>query len=138
MGSTRIKGVALTLKIADVDHHADITACTITNEEPASDVVTFEDAAGEATRKFLLNITGIQSTAADSFWRYAWANAGSTVAYVYAPHGNEVPSASQPHFTGNVKIGPKPAIGGQAGAANTYTFETVWECTDVPALVTTP
>lgn len=135
--TTRIKGVALTLKFGATDYKADVTACTLTNEEADSDVVTFEDAAGEGARKFLLNITAIQSTDTASFWRYVWDNAGSTVAYVYAPHGNTTASATQPHFTGNVKVGPKPTIGGEAGAGKTFTFETSWECTDTPTMVTT-
>ena len=136
--SARIKGVALKLTVASVEYMADVTACTITNEEADGDVTTFADAASEGARKYLMNITAIQSTDAGSLWSYIWDNAGSTVAYVYAPHGNAVPSASKPHFTGNVKIGPKPTIGGEAGSSNTYTFETQWECTDVPTKKVTP
>lgn len=135
--TTRIKGVALTLKFGTTDYKADVTACTLTNEEAESDVVTFEDAAGEGQRQFYLNITAIQSTDTASFWRYVWENAGTTVAFVYAPHGNETASAAQPHFTGNVKVGPRPTIGGEAGAGNTFTFETQWEVEGVPTMVTT-
>lgn len=135
--TNRIKGVALTLKFGSTDYKADVTACTLTNEEAESDVVTFEDAAGEGQRQFLLNITAIQSTDTASFWRYVWENAGSRVAYVYAPHGNAVPTAAQPHFTGFVKVGNKPSIGGEAGASKTFTFETSWQVEGIPTLVTT-
>ena len=137
--STRIKGVALTLKIGtpSVDYAPDVTACTITNEAADGDVTTFADAAAGGARKYLMNITAIQSTDAASLWSYIWEHSGDTVAYVYAPHGNETASVSQPHFAGQVKIGPKPSIGGVAGASNTYTFETSWECTDEPTMVTT-
>lgn len=130
--STRIKGAALQLTIASTDYYADITACTITNEEADGDVTTFADAAAGGTRKYLMNITGIQSTDTASLWSYIWDNAGTTATYVYAPHGNAVASATKPHFTGSVVIGPPPVIGGEAGASNTYIFESVWECTAKP------
>lgn len=135
-GSARIKGVALTLKIGSpgTDYKCDVTACTITNEEADSDVETFCDAAEGGARDFKMNITGIQSTDATSLWSYVWDNTGETVAYTYAPHGNAVATAAQPHFIGTVVIGPAPEIGGEAGKGNTFTFETVWDCTGKPTL----
>lgn len=135
--STRIKGVALTLKLGAVptDYKADVTKCTITNEEADSGVVTFEDAASGGARKYLLNISAIQSTDADSLWSYIWTNSGTKVAFVFAPHGNATATADQPHFTGNVWIGPKPEIGGEAGQGNTYVFDTQWEIEGTPTLV---
>lgn len=134
--TTRIKGVALTLKVEGTDYAPDITSCTITNEAADGDVVTFADAAGEGARKFLLNISAIQSTDSASLWAYIWDNAGDTVAYIYAPHGNATASATQPHFTGTVKVGPKPTIGGAAGAGNTYVFDTSWEIVTGPTKIT--
>lgn len=134
--SARIKGAALKLTVASIEYMADVTACSITNEEADGDVTTFADAATGGARKYLLNLTGIQSTDAASLWSYIWDNAGDTVAYVYAPHGNATASVSQPHFTGSVIVGPKPTIGGEAGAQNTYTFDSVWECTAEPTKVT--
>lgn len=135
--STRIKGVALTLKLGAVptDYKADVTKCTITNEEADSGVVTFEDAASGGARKYLLNISAIQSTDADSLWSYIWTNSGTKVAFVFAPHGNATATADQPHFTGSVWIGPKPEIGGEAGQGNTYVFDTQWEIEGTPTLV---
>ena len=59
------------------------------------------------------------------------------MAYIYAPHGNATASATQPHFTGTVKIGPRPSLGGAAGSSNTYVFDTVWEIVTGPTKVTT-
>lgn len=133
-GSTRIKGVALSLLFGSpaVEYKADVTAVTLSNEEADSDVTTFADAAEGGARDFFLNITGIQSTDADSLWSYCWDNSGEEVGFTYAPHGNKTPTASQPHFTGNVKIGPKPEIGGEAGTSNTFTFETQWSVVGTP------
>ena len=135
--NVRIKGVALTLKLGATDYKTDVTACEIDNVEADGDVTTFEDAAGAGARKWLMKLSAIQSTDTASLWSYIWTASGTTVAYVYAPHGNAVASAAQPHFTGNVKIGPKPKIGGAAGASNTYVFDAEWECTGEPTRVTT-
>lgn len=133
MGSTRIKGTKLKLELGESsdDFWADLTTYGLDNDEADSDVVTFEDAGGDGSRQFKLTGTAIQSTDEDSFWSYAWDHTGEEVPYTLAPHGNETPSKTQPHFTGTVKIGPKPKIGGDAGNAP-YTFDFEWNCTDEP------
>lgn len=135
-GSTRIKGTALTLKLGTpaIDYRCDATAVVLDNEESDSDVVTFCDAAEGGGRTYFFTITAIQSTDAVSMWRWLWDHAGDVVPFTYAPHGNEVSTAGQPHFIGNVKIGPKPSIGGEAGTTNTFTFETRWDVEGVPVL----
>lgn len=134
--STRIKGKSLTLKLGTTDYAIDATSVVLESEEADNDVTTFADAAAGAVRQWFFTITAIQSTDAASFWRYLWDNSGTTAAYVFAPHGNAVPSASQPHFTGNVTIGPKPNIGGEANS--TFTFEYRLDCNEAPTLDTTP
>ena len=135
--SARIKGSALILSIGSpaVDHKVDITAASITNAEKDSDVTTFGDVAAGDDRDFFLKFTGTQSTAVASLWRYIWEHAGDeAVAYTYAPHGNEIPTAAEPHFTGTLTIGPPPEIGGEAGKNNTYTFEAEWKLDAKPTL----
>jgi hypothetical protein len=123
--STRIKGTQLTLTIGGVDYAMDVTAITLENEESAAGVTTFEDAAAGGARQFYFTGTAIQSTDEDSFWTELWEQATRTgISYVYAPWGNETPTADQPHFTGDdLELGPKPFIGGEAGADNEFTFE---------------
>lgn len=133
-GSTRIKGTKLQLKIDATDYWADVTSVTLENEEADGDVTTFEDASLGGAVTYFLNITAIQSTATASFWRMVWENTGDEVAFIYAPHGNATASATEPHFTGTVKIGSKPFIGGEAGT--TYTFETRMDIIGVPTMVT--
>lgn len=136
--STKIKGVALTLKIGSpgTDYKCDVTKATITNDEASNDeVITFCDAAAGGARTFYLNITAIQSTDPNSLWTYIWKQSGGKVAFTYAPHGNAEPTAAQPHFTGQVTIGPRPEIGGEAGAQNTYVFETQWVIDGTPTMV---
>lgn len=137
-GSTRIKGTALALRFGEpsTDYWCDTTAVLLDNEEADSDVVTFCDAAEGGGRTYFLTITAIQSTDPDSLWRYVWEQTGDEVPFVYAPHGNAVASDTQPHFTGTVKIGPRPAVGGEAGVNVTQTFETRWDVVGVPTLDT--
>ena len=135
MGSTRMRGNALALKFGSPaeNYWADATSVVLDNEESDSDVVTFEDAAGgDAARQYFFSITAIQSTDESSFWSYVWENAGNVVAFTYAPHGNTEPEPGKPHFLGTCRIGPKPAIGGEAGRTNTYTFETRFDIESGP------
>lgn len=124
--ATRIKGANLLLTFGSppVEYKTDISAATVTNEEKSADVTTFADVVAGDDRDYFLNFTGVQSTDVDSLWDYIWSNAGlEAVAYTYAPHGNAVASATEPHFTGTLTIGPPPTLGGEAGKDNTYTFE---------------
>jgi hypothetical protein len=132
--STRIKGRALSLKLGSTDYWADATSVMLDSEDP--DVLTFFDAS-EAGRKYFFTIDAIQSTDASSFWSHVWANSGDdNVAFIYAPHGNATASASQPHFTGTLRIGNKPSIGGAAGVNTTFTFTTRFDINGEPTLVT--
>ena len=135
-GSTRIKGNALALKFGTpaVNYWCDVTSVVMDNEEADSDVVTFCDAAEGGGRTYFLEIEGIASTDPDSLWRYIWEQTGTEVPFTYAPHGNETPSTSQPHFIGTIKVGPRPAIGGEAGTNSTFTFESRWDIVGTPVL----
>lgn len=137
--STRIKGRALALKLGSpvTDYWCDVTSVVLENEEADSDVVTFCSAAEGGARTFYFTVNAIQSTDADSLWRYVWDNTGEEVDFIYAPHGNATPTADQPHFEGTLVIGPKPSVGGEAGFNNDYTFETRWDVVGTPTLVTT-
>lgn len=136
MGSTRIKGSALKLTLGGTDYWADVTSVTLNNEEAAAGVTTFEDASLGGARQFYLEGSAIQSTASASFWNYLWENTGDIVNYVYAPHGNASATADEPHFTGTVKIPAKPAVGGEAGTTNEFTFDFRMDCQEEPTKAT--
>jgi hypothetical protein len=131
-GSNRIRGAALALQFGGTDHWADVTSVTIENEEAPSDQTTFADAKAGGARQFYFNISAIQSTDPSSFWSMTWGNTGSTVAYRYAPHGNAVATAEEPHFLGTCKVGAKPNIGGAAGATTEFGFETRFDIIGEP------
>lgn len=132
-GSTRIRGtkLALTLGTPGVDFWADLTKWELSNEEADSDVTTFADAAEGGAEQWKLKLSAIQSTQTASFWAFVWDHAGEEVAFTVAPHGNTSPSIEQPHFIGQVRIGRKPSIGGEAGTG-AYTFDVEWEVIGEP------
>lgn len=120
MGSTRLKNKKIRLTFGATDYWADATSVVLDNEELDSDITTFEDAQLGRRQEFA-TVTAAQSTATGSLWRYCWDNVGEEgVAFVYAPHGNEIATANEPHFTGSVTIPPKPSIGGEAGTEPTF------------------
>lgn len=132
--STRIKGSALALTFGGTDYWADATSVVLDNEEAVSGITTFEDASLGGGRTFFFTISAIQSTETSSFWRYLWANTGEVVAYKYAVHGNATATADQPHLTGTVKVGPKPALGGDASVNGEYVFTVRLDCQEEPTL----
>lgn len=134
--SPKIKGVALFLELGNpaAQYECDITALTITNDDAEEETQTFCEVDNDDARDFKMNFTAIQSTHSASFWSYIWEHTGDVVPFAYAPHGNDTPTEHQPHFTGTVKIGPKPTIGGEAGKTNTYTFENEWEIITGPLI----
>ena len=134
MSSIRIKGNKLALSFGGVDVWADVTAVTLENTDKDGGLTTFEDASGTPGRQYLIKGTAIQSLQTSSFWRYAWANSGQTVAFRYAPKGNATASADEPHFLGQVKIGPRPTIGGEAGASTEFSFEFEWQVDGDPTM----
>jgi hypothetical protein len=125
--STRIKANALLLSIDGTDYWADFSSVVLQSEDASSDVNTFYDASLGGRRDFYFTVGGVQSTEATSFWRAMWADAGTEVAFIYAPHGNATASADEPHFTGTVRIPAAGSfqLGGEASADGTFSFDGV-------------
>jgi hypothetical protein len=125
--STRIKANALKMSIDGTDYWADFSSVSLQSEDASSDVNTFADAAVGGRRDWFFTVSGVQSTESTSFWMAAWTDAGSEVAFIYAPHGNATASSSQPHFTGTVRLPARGsfAIGGDASADGTFSFDGV-------------
>jgi hypothetical protein len=126
--STRIKANALHFEIDGDDYWADFSAVSFQSEDAAAEVTTFYDASqGGGKRDFYFTVSGVQSTATGSFWKAMWDAAGDEVAFVYAPHGNDVASATEPHITGTVRIPAKGSfiLGGEASSDGTFSFDGV-------------
>lgn len=126
--SQRISGKALSFQLATTEFMADATNVILTWDDADSGTVTFADASAGGKFQATLSGTGIQSTTASSFWSYAWANVGQTVNFTFAPNGNATPSADQPHFKGQVKVGKRPDLGGDAQiSGDDWTFDFEWQ-----------
>lgn len=136
MPSTRIKGKSLVFEVDGSEFACDVTSVTLANEEAADqDAVTFCDASSGTSAQWYLEVSAITSTDADSFWSFLWDNAGTTdVSFTFAPHGNAVPSTTQPHFEGEVTLPTAPAIGGEANS--TWTFDVRMDLEAEPTKVT--
>lgn len=126
----RIYGRALGLTIDGVDYWADVSKYELAPESK-SDALTFADAANNST-PWVLKGTAIQSTTPTSLWSKVWENAGKTVDFILAPHGNKVATAEKPHFVGKVTIGKRPPIGSEAGEEKGAVFEFEWSVVGEP------
>ena len=135
--SEAVRGNAgIILKIGVTDYSMDTKAVELAGEDADDADLTFTEAASGGAQVDSINITGIQSTAAGSLWRYCWENAGNEVAVTFGPHGNAVATEDKPHFLMTVKLGNRPNIGGEARRGKERnSFETVWEVLDGPELV---
>lgn len=128
MARKRLKAAKLEVLIDGTSYQADVTSLTITNEDADSDTITFMDVGTDAGRDWTLNISAVQDTSTESFWRLVWDHTGETVSATVAPHGNATPTADEPHFVINeVVIGAPPTIGGEATTDGTWTFDTEWK-----------
>lgn len=122
----RIKGNKLTIEIDGVQYENHLKSVRLEQAEADSDFVTFADAKAGGAYEWTMTGTAAQDTDTDSFWSMVWENTGQEVPFTVALHGNEVPSATQPHHTGTVKIGVKPPIGGDAGE-DVFDFDFEWK-----------
>ncbi|MCU1530121.1 MAG: hypothetical protein JWP75_3884 [Frondihabitans sp.] len=127
--NTRLKGDKLMFTVgATTDYAADATNVVLTWDDADSGTVTFADAGNGGAFDATLKGTAIQSTDPASFWSFAWGAVGTVVPFKLAPWANAVPSVTQPHFTGNVKIGKRPDLGGDAQIdGDDYTFDFEWK-----------
>jgi len=122
----RIKGNALTITIDSVEYKTHLTSIRLEQAEADSKFVTFADAAAGGSYEWTMTGSAAQDDAEDSFWNMVWDSTGTEVDFKIARAGNAVASAAQPHFTGTVKIGVKPAIGGDAGE-DVWAFDFEWK-----------
>lgn len=133
----RLTGAKLSLTINDQEYKGDITSWNFANAEADSDVLTFADAEAGELRDWTLTTGIVQSTDPDSLHMHVWDHEGESFEYVVAPHGNEVPTAAQPHFVGSGIMPAAPETGGEAGRRNTFTSEVVFELDGKPRKIST-
>lgn len=134
--ATKFKGKSLSLKVGTTEYNADLTSAVLQNEEADDDATTFADLSAGGGVQWFFEVEGVSDYGTGSLWKFLWESAGdSDVAFVFAPYGNLVPSATQPHFTGTLSLGAKPPVGGTANEV--FTFESRWDVNGEPTMVTT-
>lgn len=131
----RLHGTRLGFTLNGKDYWAEITKYELSSSENDK-VVDFGDAAAGATTDWTLKGEGVISFAAGSFWQFVWENAGKTVPFILAPHGNKTAAAGKPHFKVNVTIPSKPSISSEAGDKEGAKFPFEWPAIGEPTQVT--
>lgn len=120
---------------AAVAYDDDVKAIAIESEDSDDADLTFAEAAAGATKDFTIVTTATQDTETGGLWRELWDNPGATYDFVYGPHGNAVPTAAKPHFTGTVSATGQPKIGGEASRdKKRFDFEYTFNVDDGPLL----
>jgi hypothetical protein len=106
--ATRIKATNIVFKIGTVDFACDTTSVQLTLGDGPGDVQTFCEVRPGGM--WSLQLDGITSLDSASLYQLLWANFGTQVAFVIAPGGNAVASATQPHYTGTVIFNELPPL----------------------------
>ena len=131
----RVKANSITITVDGDDYTTDLSSIMLQSEEASSDVTTFSDAASGGARDFYIEMSGVTSTDATSFFMVCWNNPGDEV-----PFTLETSAATAGDFSGTLRIPAKGSIpfGGEASADGTFSwsgvrFEVVGEPTWTPA-----
>ncbi|MGC4940947.1 hypothetical protein [Kribbella sp. DT2] len=129
----------LKLEIDGAERSAEVSNARITTGAADSDFLTFAQAAAGGSRQYALAFTAAQDLVADTLWDLIWTGAGTEVTGTFIPYGNEVPSATQPHYD-FIAVVTEPdgdLLGGEANVSTTarMTVECVWQLTAKPTKV---
>lgn len=132
--SPRIKGKKLGFKLDSKELWPDMSSAELAPVD-SDDTTTFGSIQAGGTQ-MQLKIAGIQSTAKTSLWRTLFDNVGKTVPFMLAVHGNEAPTADQPHITGTCTIEKPPTLSTEVKSTSTFELELpveTWELTETSA-----
>jgi hypothetical protein len=131
----RVKANSITITVDGDDYTSDLSSIMLQSEEASTDVSTFADATLGGKRDFYIEMGGVTSTDATSFFMVCWNNPGEEV-----PFTLETSAATAGDFSGTLRICAKGQIpwGGEASADGTFSwsgvrFEVVGEPVWTPA-----
>jgi hypothetical protein len=111
----RIKGKSILFEVDGTEY-----AGGVSNVLFSSAVGTLGFGDYEDSLEFTAAVTGFQDVAAASLWSKIFDAPGVSMTITYAPHGNETPTTSQPHFTATGYAETVPDLGGAAGEFFVY------------------
>lgn len=111
----RIKGKSIVFEVDGVEYSGGVSNVTFSSTVGTLGFGNYEDSL-----EFNATVEGFQDTAASSLWSKLFDAPGVNMTITYAPHGNAVASAEQPHFTATGYAETVPDMGGAAGEFFTY------------------
>lgn len=130
----------LTLSIGAADVTLQVFNVELLSRAADGSQVTFGEAKAGGGRIYSLKMVMTQDLATTGLWDKIWSASGTTVAALLKPYGNATPSATQPHYSGNVIITEPDGvlIGGDADSSATARFQTeiTWDFTAKPTKLT--
>lgn len=129
--SPRIRGKKLGFKLGNKEYWPDMTKAELSATD-SDDTATFGSIQAGGTPMKLV-IEAIQSTAKTSLWRYLFEHVGESVEFMLAIHGNEKPTADEPHITGTCVIEMPPKLSTEVKNTSTFDLELpveTWQMTD--------
>lgn len=122
------------------EHTAEVSVCEVTSQPSDSDFTSFAAAAAGGARDYFLHLVAVQDGAAAAFWDKVWSHAGETVTALIQPYGNSTPSATEPHFEGDVTIKEPDGVllGGEANGSTSsrFTIDVLWPYDAKPEKIT--
>lgn len=111
------------LEVGSTDWVEDIVSFELTSDEADTDSQTFAEYNAGTNREWTLNVTAVwDGGSAGSLHSYLWENAGSEAEFTINPKSGAV-SASNPAYTGTVRIPFRPDITVEAGETSVFEYE---------------
>jgi hypothetical protein len=111
------------LEVGATDWVEDIVSFELTSDEADTDSQTFAEYNAGTNREWTLNVTAVwDGGSAGSLHSYLWENAGSEAEFTINPKSGAV-SASNPAYTGTVRIPFRPDITVEAGETSVFEYE---------------
>lgn len=122
---SRLRGQNVSFTVDGEERKYEVDSVVLGHVASEDDFVSFGDAADGGSFEYRLTVRAHQSIDPLSFHGFLRENRGETVDFVFAPEGNAVPSTTQPHVTGSIKLGyGLPEVGGESSVDGaTWTFE---------------
>lgn len=94
----RVTPRLIALEVDEEDRSNEVSKVVISSTASDTDFLTFEAARSGGARDYSLDMTIAQDHASGTLWDLIWTGAGTEVDGIFAPYGNAVASASQPHY----------------------------------------
>lgn len=132
----------LLVEIDGVEKTAELMAARFSATDADTGSQTFKESREGGKKVHVLKFTAVQDDAEGTIWSEIYDHPGDEVPITYMPHGNEIPSVTQPHYTQTAIIPQHDGdwLGGEAvpDENGRFTFDTEWKLKGKPIKVTAP